>query len=72
MEMGLQFEIFKGWDTRGPASSMLSSEVSVFFWGGWGELEGKWAKTRLWALQAKLSPLGTKTNGVIFHASVFL
>jgi hypothetical protein len=68
--MGLQFEMLRGLDTRGPPSSMLCSEVVVF--GGGGGLEGKWTETRFWAKQEKLSPLGTKTNCVIFHASVFV
>jgi len=40
VEVGLEFEILRGLDTRGPASSMLSSEVSVF-WGCWKESELK-------------------------------
>jgi hypothetical protein len=69
VEIGLQFEMSRELGTRGPTSSMLSSEVCVDFGGG-GWLEGKWVETRFRALQAKLSPLGTKTNGVIFYASI--
>jgi len=64
VEIGLQFEMLRGFDTRGPTSSMLSSEVFVFGGGGGG------VETRFRALQANLSPLGTKTNGVIFYASI--
>ena len=65
-EMGLEFEMLSVLDTRGPASSMVSSEVSVLG----GGLNERWVDTRVWALQAKQPPLGTKTNGVMFHVSV--